>query len=555
MRLWPRRKVFIDDLPKTHDLRFATIFVIGFALLCGALYAVGYFVAGDRVPAGTKVAGIDVGGMRPDKARTVLQEELAPRLERPFKVSVAGREFTLDPQVAGLTFDLDATLDEALGGSAWDPRHMLHVLMGGDAIEPVVDTSESELSTSLARIAHRVERRAVDSKVSFSSGQPTATFGQAGRALDFQGSGDRLAAALVAGDDTVTLPVKAVQPKITAIEATRFIDTTARRALSQPIRIRAADATMTLVPGQFGRALRAVAGDAGLRLDIDADVLMERSRPALQKLPHHPVNARILFKGGHPVVVPGLSGVTVSKDNLAKAVLRAVARNGVDRHTTVKTEPDDPNTTTQEMRMLRINERVSSKAIHYTADTKGGDPTIMIGQLDGALLRPGDMFSFISRVDGVSSPATASLVASVTYDAALSAGLATPERSANRTYSSEFTLGRDAHVEPPATDLVLGNESPYGVYVRAFVSPGKAGSGVVHVEIWSTRYWRLSSQTSARYNIVKPQVVHDGSRDCVPRQGVPGFEVDVTRTAKSEGRQRTETTHSRYSPRDAVVCN
>ncbi len=554
MRLWPRRKVYLDDLPKTHDLRFATVFIIGFTLLCGALYAVGYFVAGDKLPAGTEVAGIDVGGMDQDEARIVLQEELAPRLLQPLKVSAAGQEFSLDPQVAGLTFDIDATLEEGLGGSPWDPRHMLHVLMGGESLQPVVDTDESELSASLAKIARHVEREPIDSKVSFASGEPKATFGQAGRALNFQNSGERLEEALIAGDDTVTLPIEAVQPAITAIEATQFMDTTARRALSGPIRLRAADATMTLTRGHFGRALRAVVGDAGLQLDIDADVLIQRARPVLQRLPHHPVNARILFRNGHPVVIPGRSGVTVSKEALAAAVLRVVPRQGDDRHGSVDIVADNPNTTTQEMRMLRVNERVSGKAIRYSDNTMGGNPTTMVRQLDGTLLKPDATFSFISHVDTASSPATASFVASVTYDAAFNAGLSAPERSANRIYSPEFPIGRDAHIEPPATDLVLINESPYGVYVRAFVDAAKGGSGVVHVQMWSTPYWKITTETSPRSNIVKPKVIRDRSRNCVPRKGVAGFEVNVIRTLKSEGHQRAETTHSRYAPLDTVVC-
>jgi vancomycin resistance protein YoaR len=553
MRLWPRRKVYVDDLPRTHDLRFGVIFVVGFALLLGALYGVGYVVAGDKLPAGTKVAGVDIGGMRPDAARAVLQDELAPRLERRLTVSVSGEDYTLDPQVAGLTFDIDATLEEGLGGSPWDPRHMLHVLMGGDTLQPVVDTDESELSSRLARIARHIERKPTDSKVSFRSGRPEVTVGRAGRALNFQSSGDRLVEALISGDDTVTLPVKAVQPNITAIEATRFVETTAKRALSGPIRLRAADATMTLTPRQFGRALRAVAGDAGLRLDVDADLLMQHARSALQKLPHHPVNARISFKKDRPVVVPSLVGVTVSKDALAKAVLRAVALKGDNRRTSIKTQADNPSTSTQDIKMLRITERVASKAIPSTG-SKVEDLTSMVHQLNGTMVKPGGTFSFNSRVDSASSPPTASLVASTLYDAALTAGLAVSERSASRIYSDTFPIGRDAHVEPPATDLVLSNDSPYGVYVRAFANPSEADASVVHVELWSTRYWKVSTITSPRSNVIQPTVIHDRSRDCVARQGVPGFEVDVTRSLKSKGHKRTETTHSRYAPLDAVVC-
>jgi len=150
VRLWPRKQVYVDDLPKTHDLRFAAVFVVAFLALLAGLYGVGYLVAGDRLPAGTTVAGVDVGGMSSGEARAELQTTLAPRLGEPITLSAGGQSLEVDPQRAGLTFDLAATIDNGLGGNRWDPWHMLRVVTGGGPVDPVsrsTSTRWRQLST------------------------------------------------------------------------------------------------------------------------------------------------------------------------------------------------------------------------------------------------------------------------------------------------------------------------------------------------------------------------------------------------------------------------
>ena len=554
MRLWPRRKVYIDNLPKTHDLRYAVIFIVGLVAVFGALYGVGYAVAGNKLPSGTKVAEVDVGGMSPDQARTVLQTRLEPRLERPIKATVAGETFTIDPQRAGLTFDIDATLAAALHGSAWDPRHMMHVLTGGDDLEPVVDVDNDALAAKLRHIAAKVERKPVDSTVSFRTGQPEVTYGRAGRSLDYQHSGDRLVEALVAGDTKVGLVTASVQPRVTGIQATTFVDDVARRAVDGSVRIKVADSAMTLKPVTFGRALVAVSRDDGLHLDVDQARLAERARPIMRRLPHHPHNATFRFVGDRPVVVPATSGMTVAPPDLAKAVLQAVQHRGDDRVARAKVTPDNPRVSTTDLRMLRVKERVASAKVSF--DVKGRDPRTALRRLDGTLIRPDGLVSMLHTVSDPASP-EATLVASLMYDASFRAGLDIPEHTSARIYSSDFAPGLDADLDPPATDLIVRNTTPYGVYVRAWAdvpSGKKARIGVAHVELWSTSYWKVRSSTSPRYDVVRPEVIVNTKKSCIPRDGIPGFSVDVTRVITGGGHRRSDHSHATYASLDQVRC-
>lgn len=557
MRLWPRRKVFVDDLPKTHDLRFATAFLIGFVVLVASLYGVGYFLAGDRLPAGTKVAGVDIGGMRSGEARTALQSELVPRIGRPVKATVAGLEFELDPQESGLTLDIDATIDEALGGGPWDPRHMLQVATGGGDVTPVVVVDPVEMRAALERIQRRVERAPVDAKVTFPGGLPQVRYAEVGRALSFGAAASRLRNALLSQDRAVSLPVEAVEPTISSTAASRFASNQAGQALSGPLRLRVnSTSTVTLPVSVFGPALRAVVHSGQLELNVDPDVLIARSSRVLSKLPSRAVSAKVVFRDGRPTIRPGRAGVSVTAQAWAAGVQRAYVKTGDRRSATVETVVDEPKFTTGQVRKLGIRSLVAAKAVTYTEGATAGDPTIVARQLNGIVLRPGDTLQFGRRVNWRGQPRAASLLASATYDAAFRSGMTVLKRTSSPFYSPQFTPGLDAVVRQRGEGLVLRNDGPYGVYVRSYVDSLRDRVGTLHVELWSTPYVTVRLSSSGRSHVITPQPLVDDSAGCTPRAGAPGFDIDVTRTLMGGPgpARRVDRTHTRYSPLAAIVC-
>ncbi len=548
MRLWPRRRVYVDDLPRTHDLRFGGLFVLAFLVLIAGLYVLGYLAAGNRLPVGTKIAGIDVGGMKQGEASTTLQDVLAPRLERRITVTVLDHTFSVYPQRAGMTFDLEATISAGLDGSSWDPRHMLHVLAGGESLKPVVDVDKHELNATLRHIAAVVDRRPVDAVVSFQSGAPELTYAQEGRALDFARSGQRLEAALIAGDDKVSLPLDNVDPAVSSGAGSRFLRTVASTAVSSPVSIRVAGTHVVLRPRTFVSSLRSETRDGRLRLSVEPTRLLDRSQSLIRALPYHPVNAAIAFRDGRPRVDPSRSGVSIAAPAWARAVLKAVGRTGAARHAPVHFSPDPPPFTTADARMLRLRKPVAAVAVPLARrDVTGGQQAA--DQLDGALVEPRATFSFLGRVSS-GDTAAQSLVASAVYRAALTAGMSDVQRTPDPGRLRGVADGMDALVQPASSDLSWQNSTPYGVYVHSWVT-----RATVHVQLWSSPYWAVRLATSGRYDVTRPQVQRDMTPGCVPRRGAAGFAVDVTRTSAHRGQpRRVETYHSSYPARDAVVC-
>lgn len=552
MSLWSRRKVYVDNLPQTHDLRFAALFACGLIALLGGLYAVGYYVAGDRVPGGTTVAGVDLGNLTTAEAEAELADKVKPRLDRPIRLKGSDRELTLEPRQSGLTFDIDATVDRALDGESWDPRHMLRVLLGGDDLSPVIAVNQTALDQQLRRLASRLFDKPVESSVSFASGRPRVTAGNAGVELDIPLTRERVIAAFTRGSAVARLPLRAVAPQISPTEAADFVADVAAPAVSAPVDIAVGRDDVRLRPGQFSRSLQAeVSKDGGLRLAIDAESLFLRSRAQINALPSRPVDAKIRLVSGRPVVVPSRTGLAVTEQALADSVLRALRRSD-SRRAVAETQVVEARFTTREVRDLQIRQRLSSSVVSYEAAER--DAVLkQANNLDGTLLGAGRRFDFAKSAGLPDSDGASSVVASATFAAAFHAGMTAFERTENHSFDDRFTQGLDAYVSA-SRDLAFRNSTPFGVYVRATTTAYSTG-GSVNVELWGSRYFDIEVASNGRYNVVPAGLEILGGPGCRPSFGADGFETDVRRVMSRRGETpQIDTVHSSYAAVPMISC-
>ena len=77
--------------------RVVVAVVLGLALLLGGGYAAAYAMAGDKVPRGTTIAGVEVGGRTPADALRALRRGLAEQRERAITVMIDGRAQSIAP--------------------------------------------------------------------------------------------------------------------------------------------------------------------------------------------------------------------------------------------------------------------------------------------------------------------------------------------------------------------------------------------------------------------------------------------------------------------------
>jgi lipoprotein-anchoring transpeptidase ErfK/SrfK len=179
----------------------------------------------DLVANGVKVAGVDVGGLHKAAAKRKLEAGLVRRLDRPVRVTAAGRRFRLTPESAGLAVDADGMVDEALhrSRSGGLPGRLWRGLTGSDVnaeLEARVSYSAVSVRRFVRRVTAAVDRKPRDADVQFATASLPAVPSETGLRVSYK----RLL-ALVEGalnqtghGRAVRVDVRVTQPKVTTAE-------------------------------------------------------------------------------------------------------------------------------------------------------------------------------------------------------------------------------------------------------------------------------------------------------------------------------------------------
>src|SRR5829696_1642255 len=155
---------------KHHTLAVVAV-VVGTAVLVGAAYAYDSS-RDDQIADGISVAGVDVGGLKASEARALLGSRLLGRLERPVRVTAAGRRFKLTADRAHLVADIDGMVAEAVDRSrdgalpvrVW--RSVTAAKVRAD-VEPRVSYSAVAVQRFVWHVRRSVDRPARDADVEF----------------------------------------------------------------------------------------------------------------------------------------------------------------------------------------------------------------------------------------------------------------------------------------------------------------------------------------------------------------------------------------------------
>lgn len=546
--------------------------VLGLALLVGGLYVAAYLAAGEQVPRGTTVAGVEIGGMSQDEAEEALRAGLADREDRAITVTNDGETVRLVPDEVGLSVDYAASVETAGAEQSWSPGRLWDYWTGGDDLPAVI-----EADGALDALGEDAGTPARDGDVRFRDGEIVVVDPRPGETFDPEAAYAALQDAYLSDDPTIELEPVAVEPEIGQDAVDEALETFANPAMSGPVTLVFGDSPVRLRPEDFSGALGMEPDGGELVPDLDEKALVELVDAGVSD-EDEPVDATVALVDGKPKVVPAKPGVTYDPEDVSSAFLELVTREGDDREMEVDATVAEPEFTTADARALKIRERVSTFTTYYPyAEYRN----INIGRaaeiIDGTVLKPGDVFSLNDVVgertvengftegfiisDGIFKQdlgGGVSQMATTTFNAAFFAGLKDIEHKPHSFYIDRYPVGREATVAWGAVDLRFENDTPYGVLIHATVQPSTPSSqGVVTVSMYSTKYWDISSTTSDRYNYREPATRTLTTPDCYPNTGYAGFDVDVTRIFRKPGSDqvvKTEKFHTSYTPSDTVIC-
>jgi vancomycin resistance protein YoaR len=564
---WPGWAGWPGILPS--DRRTAIVLGGGLLLLLAVLMAMAYALAGSGVPFGTRVLGVEIGGLAPDAAAQKLENGLGHRVDEPIPLVLDGQSAALDPTVAGLRLDTRATVERASRRSP-NPLMLFYQLLGPNDVDPVINVDRRKLDSAIDRLAKKLDQPVREGGVLFRDGRAVAVEPRAGRRLDRVAAVARVRSAYLVAGEPLTLGSSPVEPMVTAAEVDRAMTEFAEPALSGPVRLNVDDQTIDVSTQALAGALSMQADLAGrLQPRLSAEKLRESLATDLDRVEREPRDATFRIVNGRPHVVPAVDGVRVKADVLRDAVLAALPR-GASRTATVATTPTKAELTTEEAGDLGITEKLSTFTQHFPyAAYRVRNIGTAARYIDGTVLAPGDVFSMNGTVkertpeNGYTTGTVisegrfredlgggVSTITTATWTAAFYAGLERLEQRAHSFYISRYAPGLEATVSWGALDLRFRNDSPTGVLITA-----AAGNDQVTITMWGTKRYDVKAEFGPRTNLRPFETVYDSRPGCVEQTGVAGFDITVTRVFQRQGQVvKREPMKTSYNAADQIYC-
>lgn len=186
----------------------------------------------DTIGPGVQVGGVDVSGLSRAEAEQRLNARLVPKLRTPLRVDHGTGRWNLGPKEARVTFDLDATIDEAIAASRRGSvlsRTVRGLTSDGLDLQltPEVGYSDAAIMRLVNRVRAEVNRPAQDASVKLGLTGPELQESRPGLEVDASKLHRELRAAIVSATvpRRISAQTRKTKPKVTTAQARQGYDT------------------------------------------------------------------------------------------------------------------------------------------------------------------------------------------------------------------------------------------------------------------------------------------------------------------------------------------
>jgi vancomycin resistance protein YoaR len=536
------------------------LLIAALLVLSSAVLGIAFAGSPETLPAGTSISGVDVAGMTPGDARTML-ERRSDKLDRvPVTFVSGGKEWEVKPTSLLIETDWAAAVEAARQqGEGFGPFRgirRLGVRVFGSDIVPRTHVSEEALDFTIARFARQLDRPRAEPELRLHGLEPVIRPGRTGRVLDRDAAAGVIVRSLAGFvRQPVQLPVRIDRPKLTSQE------------LAQPqARVRTIlSAHVDLAYGPGGWKLPRWRLAQMLELPKGGSTAIRIAGPeatkffaAIQKSVDKPAKDATfaILRGNRVRVVPARPGSVLDAPPTARSILAAALRS-TNRVARVSIRSDAPEVTTTEAKGMGITGLVGAYETIYGGEANRIHNVQLVARLiDGKLIAPGSTFSF-NETTGERSEDKGFLeapviingelqtglgggvcqVSTTVFNAAYEAGLPITTRTNHALYISHYPLGRDATVNYPDTDLKFKNDTDRWLLVKTFV-----GSSSLTVALYGAPQNRrvesevqpLVDRGPAPVKQISDPSIYVGSRVTV-ESGSPSRSTSVRRKVYSPG--------------------
>lgn len=176
----------------------------------------------DKIADGVTIAGVDVGGMDAEEAKSEVQRQLLAPLKDTLKVELDDETWTLPGEKLKIRANVDEAVQEAVDESQDGglPTRLVRYVSGEELDKPVtaeLDYSKSAINRFVRHVAEEVNRDPVNASVEPSSDSLNVVSGKAGLKLRDNQLADDLEEAVLNADAprTVVAHVHKTKPEVT----------------------------------------------------------------------------------------------------------------------------------------------------------------------------------------------------------------------------------------------------------------------------------------------------------------------------------------------------
>jgi vancomycin resistance protein YoaR len=541
--------------------------VVGVALAAAA--AALAIAERNRIPVGTSIAGVDVGGKTPHQAAAAVRKSAAQRAQSPISLGFPGGPATITGTQLGAKPRVERAVERAADAGVVTRVRARLGLGGKRRIGLAYRLDPARVATIADELDARVATPATDARVTIATNGTTRV-----RPAKNGGRVDRVALAyrLRLLPRSVVAPIQSVAPLVSTVAAERA-QARADRLLAAPRQVVLGTTAVTLTARELRSALRFEPGDGGLTVRLDPNALRGRLQPKFRRLevPARDASFRITTSG--VVVRPAATGRRLDVEGIATSITRNL-RATVHRARFV---PLPPALTTAAAEKLHVTDLVSEFTTYYPCCAPRVTNIKRAAELlDGTVVRPGKRFSLNDALGQrtedkgfVSAPQIRagrledsvgggiSQVATTLYNAAFFAGLRLDAHQAHQFYISRYPMGREATVSWGGPELIFTNDWPAGLLLKVY-----ADDGSITVRFYSSKLGRrVETVTDEPYayrapttNVTRNNALDPGTRVVEQDAGASGFSVQYTREVfRGPKRIRNERYTVRYDPQNAYV--
>jgi vancomycin resistance protein YoaR len=347
---------------------------------------------------------------------------------------------------------------------------------------------------------------------------------------------------------------------------------TALALVAQPVQVTLQGNGVPIEPAVLRSALRFQQDPPDLRVALDPGTLYEDIKDAFATREQPARDAAFRVNGASVRITSSRIGRSLDMDAIAQAIVDAPGTPVRARFKVTR-----PETTTAQLKSLRITEEISS----FTTPYNCCEPRVTNIQraaelLDGVIIPAGNIFSLNDALGQrteergfVEAPQIAagrledavgggvSQVATTLYNAAFFAGMDLIDHTPHQFWISRYPEGREATVSFGGPELIFRNDWDAAVLISAY-----AGSNSITIRFFSSRLGRsVETETGPRTDVEQPEVketenpdLEPGAREVKQELGGPGFTVTYTRRVLVDGdEKRDESYEWTYDPQDAYI--